>query len=94
MAAVGGDPWSVEVALEATLEGAREQVPPMGVVLEETAGAVIMRYSTSDLGCMARVLAGLSFPFAVRRPPELREVSRRRAVEIAALAGRIRRFLG
>ena len=63
-------------------------------MLEETAGAVIMRSSTSDLGCMACVLAGLSFPFAVRRPPELREVLRRRAVEIAALARRIEGFLG
>jgi hypothetical protein len=43
---------------------------------------------------MACVLAGLSFPFAVRRPPELREVLRRRAVEIAALARRIEGFLG
>ena len=32
--------------------------------------------STSDLGWMARVLAGLSFPFVVRTPPELREALR------------------
>jgi hypothetical protein len=47
-----------------------------------------MRCSTSDLGWMARVLAGLSFPFVVRRPSELRAALGRRAVEVAALAER------
>jgi hypothetical protein len=37
---------------------------------------------------MARVLAGLSFPFVVRRPPELREALRRLATEIEVLAER------
>ena len=60
----------------------------MGVTLEEAEGGVLMRSSTSDLGWMARVLAGLSFPFVVRRPAELREALGRRAAEIAALAGR------
>ena len=88
LAAMRGDRWSVEVVLEARLEEAREQLPPMGVALEEAEGAVILRSSTSDLGWMARVLAGLSFPFAVRRPPELREEIRRHAAKIAALAER------
>jgi predicted DNA-binding transcriptional regulator YafY len=87
LAAMPQDRWSVEVLLEAALEEAREQVPPMGVTLEEVEGGVLMRSSTSDLGWMARVLAGLSFPFVVRRPPELREALRRRAAEIADLAG-------
>jgi predicted DNA-binding transcriptional regulator YafY len=47
-----------------------------------------MRSSTSDLAWMARVLAGLSFPFVVRTPPELRESLRSLAAEIAALAER------
>jgi predicted DNA-binding transcriptional regulator YafY len=88
LAAMQGDRWAVEVLLEATLEEAREQVPPMGVTLEGAEGGVVMRSSTSDLGWMARVLAGLSFPFVVRRPPELREALIRRAAEIADLAGR------
>jgi predicted DNA-binding transcriptional regulator YafY len=91
LAAMPQDRWSVEVVLEATLEAAREQVPPMGVALEEVEGGVILRSSTSDLGWMVRVLAGLSFPFVVRRPPELREALRRRAAEIAALAERTER---
>ncbi len=62
LAAMQGDRWSVEVLLlEATLEEAREQVPPMGVALERAAGGVLMRSSTSDLGRMARV-GGLEFP--------------------------------
>jgi predicted DNA-binding transcriptional regulator YafY len=88
LAAMPQDRWSVEVLLEAKLEEAREQTPPMGVALEEVGGRVILRSSTSDLGWMARVLAGLSFAFVVRRPPELREALRRHAAEIAALAER------
>jgi len=76
------------VLLEAALEEVREQVPPMGVVLEEAEGSVLMRSSTSDLGWMACVLAGLRCPFEVRRPPELREELKRHAAEIARLAGR------
>ena len=83
------DRWSVEVLLETTPEEAREQVPPMGVTLERAEGGVVMRSSSSDLGWMARVLAGLSFPLLVRRPSELREALGRRAAEIAALAERI-----
>ena len=82
------DRWSVEVLLETTVGEARGQLPKMGVSLEETPEGVVMRSSTSDLGWMARVLAGLSFPFVVRRPSELRESLRRLAAEVAALADR------
>ncbi len=82
------DRWSVEVLLETTAGEARGQLPKMGVSLQETPQGVVMRSSTSDLGWMARVLAGLSFPFVVRTPPELRESLRRLAAEIEALAER------
>src|SRR5215210_6208101 len=88
LAAMPQDRWSVEVLLETALEEVREQVPPMGVVLEEVEGGVLMHSSTSDLGWMVRVLAGLRCPFVVRRPPELREELRRHAAGIARLAGR------
>ncbi len=88
LASMPQDRWSVEVLLEAALEEASEQVPPMGVALEEAEGGVLMRSSTSDLGWMARVLAGLRCPFVVRRPSELREELRRHAAEIARLAER------
>jgi predicted DNA-binding transcriptional regulator YafY len=74
--------------LETTPEEARGQLPKMGVSLEETPEGVVMRSSTSDLAWMSRVLAGLSFPFLVRNPPELREALRRLAAEVAALAER------
>jgi len=82
------DRWSVEVLLETTVGEARGQLPKLGVSLEETPEGVVMHSSTSDLGWMARVLAGLSFPFVIRRPPELRESLRRLAAEVAALADR------
>ena len=82
------DRWSVEVLLETTVGEASGQLPKMGVSLEETPEGVVMRSSTSDLGWMARVLAGLSFPFVVRRPSELRQSLRRLAAEVAALAER------
>jgi predicted DNA-binding transcriptional regulator YafY len=82
------DRWSVEVLLETTAQEARAQLPKMGVSVEETSQGVVMRSSTSDLGWMARVLAGVSFPFVVRTPPELREALRRLAAEITALAER------
>jgi predicted DNA-binding transcriptional regulator YafY len=82
------DSWSVDVLLETTIGEARGQLPKMGVSLEETPEGVIMRSSTSDLAWMSRVLAGLSFPFVVRRPSELREALQRLAAEIVALAGR------
>ena len=73
----------------ATLEEAREQVPTLGIVLEEMPNeSVILRSSTSDIDWMTSVLAGLRFPFAVRKPPELREALKRRAEKIAVLAER------
>ena len=63
-------------------------LPKMGVSLRETEQGLIMRSSTSDLAWMSRVLAGLSFPFVVREPPELREALRCLAAEIVALAER------
>jgi predicted DNA-binding transcriptional regulator YafY len=74
--------------LETTAGEARGQLPKMGVSLQETPQGVVMRSSTSDLGWMARVLAGLSFPFVVCKPPELRESLRSLAAEIVALAER------
>ena len=88
LAVMPQDRWSVEVLLEATLDEAREQMPAIGVFLEEAEGGVLMRSSTSDLGWMARVLSGISFPFLVKGPPELREALRRHAAEISRQAER------
>jgi predicted DNA-binding transcriptional regulator YafY len=85
------DSWSVEVLLETTLAEARGQLPKMGVSLEETPEGVVMRSSTSDLAWMSRVLAGLSFPYVVRRPSELRGALRHLAADIVDLAERTER---
>jgi len=82
------DSWSVEVLLETTIGEARRQLPKMGISLQETPEGVVMRSSTSDLAWMSRVLASLSFPYIVRRPPELRGALQRLAAEIVARAGR------
>ena len=82
------DRWSVEVLLETTAGEARAQLPKMGVSIEEAPQGVVMRSSTSDLGWMARVLAGVSFPFVVRTPLELRDSLQSLAAEIAALSER------
>jgi hypothetical protein len=47
-----------------------------------------MRSSTSDLAWMSRVLAGLSFPYVVHSPSELRGALQRLAAEISNLAER------
>ncbi len=80
--------WKIEVLLETGMEEAREQVPPMLAFLEEAEGGVLMRGTTDNLDGTTRLLAGLSFPFVVRKPPELREALGRRADEIARLARR------
>jgi hypothetical protein len=85
-----GDEWSVEVLLETDVEDASWQLPSVGFALEQTEGGTLLRCSTSDLGWMARVLAGLECPFVVRRPAELRYALQRRAEEISALAKRVR----
>lgn len=88
LADTGENRWSVEVLLETTLAEARGQLPKMGVSIEEVTAGVLMRSSTSDLAWMSRVLAGVSFPFVVRGPSELRGALRRLASELTTLAGR------
>ena len=65
--------------LETGIEDARDQVPPVVASLEETEGGVLMRGTADDLAWTARLLAGLSCPFAVRRPQELGDALGRHA---------------
>jgi len=78
------------VLLETDAEVASWQLPSVGFALEQTEGGTLLWCSTSDLGWMGRVLAGLESPFFVRRPAELRDALQRRAEEISALAKRVR----
>ncbi|MDG4530626.1 YafY family protein [Streptomyces sp. AV19] len=78
----------VEVVLEATLEDARDRVPPSIATLTATAGGVLLRTRAESLDGMARFLAGLDLPFTIRTPDELRGAVRDLAARLVARAGR------
>jgi predicted DNA-binding transcriptional regulator YafY len=76
--------WVVEVELATTLERARRRVPPAFATLEPLAEErMLLRCSVEDLDRAAHFVAGLSCPFIIRQPPELREALRRLAEHIA-----------
>jgi hypothetical protein len=77
--------------LEMAVEGARRQLPAMGLVLEQAEEGTLLRCRTWELGWVARLLAGLDCRFIVRRPAELRGAPEQRAGEISALAKRSER---
>jgi predicted DNA-binding transcriptional regulator YafY len=83
-----GDRWSVEVLLETRVEEVREQLPQVGLSLEQTEGGTLLRCSTWSLEWPARVLAALDCSFVVRRPAELRDALEKRAEKIVTLARR------
>jgi predicted DNA-binding transcriptional regulator YafY len=66
----------VEVVLQTTLAEARRRVPASVATLADNTGGdgggVLMTTGAERLDGMARMLAGLGFPFIVRRPAELR----------------------
>jgi predicted DNA-binding transcriptional regulator YafY len=64
--------WEVEVLIEATLAEVRRRIPPAVANLAEADGGVLMRARAERLDGMARMLAGLEWPFVIRRPDELR----------------------
>ena len=86
--ALSNGPWEFEVLLETGVEDAREQVPPVVASVEEAEGGVLVRGTSDDLDRTARLLAGLSCPFSVRKPPELGEALGRHAAELARVAER------
>ncbi|MCP9947587.1 helix-turn-helix transcriptional regulator [Actinomadura madurae] len=62
----------VEVLLETTIAEARRRIPAATATLAEDAGGVLLTTRAERLDGMARMLAGLGFPFVIRRPGELR----------------------
>ncbi|MFG3050069.1 helix-turn-helix transcriptional regulator [Kitasatospora sp. NPDC048239] len=78
-------PWrhEVEVVLTTTLAEARQRIPPTAGTLTGTDdGRVLLHARAQRLDGMAMMLAGLGWPFAIRRPDALRE-------EVRALAARL-----
>jgi predicted DNA-binding transcriptional regulator YafY len=80
--------WQVEVLLETDLAQATRRVPASVAELSEVAGGVLVRARAENLAGMAQLLAGLGWPFTVRRPDELRTELAAHAARLAAYASR------
>lgn len=85
---VGPHTWEVEVLLETDLDTARRRVPAALAEITETADGVLLRSLVRDLDEMARLLAGLGWPFTIVRPAELRAAVGAHAARLAELAAR------
>lgn len=82
--------WAVEVLLETTLDEAQQYVPPVIATLEQASDGVMLRCSVGQLEWIAHFLSGLSFPFIVYQPKELRDELQKLSARIAAIATRTR----
>lgn len=82
------DTWNVEVLLLISLEEARRKVPPGLATLEVASHAqgVTLSASIHDLTWMARFLIGLSCPFIIEQPAELKDALRELAYEMLQAA--------
>ncbi|SEG81703.1 Predicted DNA-binding transcriptional regulator YafY, contains an HTH and WYL domains [Thermomonospora echinospora] len=78
----------VEVLLETGLQEARRRIPSTTATLTPADGGVLLTTRAQRLDGMALMLAGLGWPFVVRRPPELREAVRHLADTLRAQAAR------
>ncbi|HEV2254742.1 MAG TPA: YafY family protein [Streptosporangiaceae bacterium] len=72
-----------EVVLATTLESAQRRIPPTAATLTETEGGVLLTGRAEQLAGLAAMLAGLGWPFTVRRPAAL-------VTEVRALSDRLR----
>jgi predicted DNA-binding transcriptional regulator YafY len=73
----------IEVVLATTLENAQRRIPPSVATLAETDGGVLLTGRAEHLPGLAAMLAGLGWPFTVRRPAAL-------VTEVRALSDRLR----
>jgi predicted DNA-binding transcriptional regulator YafY len=80
--------WEVCVLLEAELDAARREVPATVGTLTPVDGGVRLDCRAEDLTGMARLLAGLPWPYTVLRPDELRAALADHAARIAHYADR------
>jgi predicted DNA-binding transcriptional regulator YafY len=61
----------IEVVLATTLDAARRRIPPTVGTMTETDAGVLLTARANDLKGAALMLAGLGWPFTVRRPAAL-----------------------
>ena len=78
--------WEVEVLIEADVAQVRRRVPPSVAEVTESADGVLLRTRAQSLPGMAQMLAGLSWPFRVLRPDELRAALAEHAARLAGYA--------
>ena len=76
--------YSAEVLLKTSLERAQRELYPNFVTLEPVPEGVVMCCTTDNLRWLARLVAGLSFPWEVRGPPELEGALREHVASILA----------
>ena len=81
--------YECEVLLETDLAQAQRRIPPSVAELSETADGVLVRTRAQSLPGMAQLLAGLSWPFTILRPDELRNAVAEHAERLAAQAIRV-----
>jgi predicted DNA-binding transcriptional regulator YafY len=71
--------WQVKVWLQTTLSEAQRQTHLPKAFFQTENGGVFLHIDVEDLPWMARLLAGLDFPFTIHRPLELCDVLRQHA---------------
>jgi predicted DNA-binding transcriptional regulator YafY len=81
--------WQVEVWFQTTLAEAQRQTRLPKAFLQAGNGGVFLRVDVEDLPWMARLLAGLDFPFIIHHPFELRDVLRQHAHALRSNAERM-----
>jgi predicted DNA-binding transcriptional regulator YafY len=84
---------AVEVVLDTSMAEARRRIPPEVGTLSDAGdaagGGVLLRAQAERLDGMARLLAGLGWPFVIREPAVLRTAVRDLAGRLAAQADRV-----
>ena len=74
--------YAAEVLLKTSLKNAQRELYPNFVTLDDTPEGVILRCTTNSLKWLARLIAGFSFAWEVRGPPELEAALREHAAGI------------
>ena len=78
--------WSIEVTFQATLYAVQQKIPAYSGKLTATSNGILFQTHHNHLPAMARYLVGLDLPFAVHRPPELREALLQLAEQLVQIA--------
>ncbi len=79
--------YSAVVLLKTSLAVAQNELYPNFVTLDDTPKGVVLRCTTDNLRWLARLIAGFSFAWEVREPPELKGALREHAAGILEQLG-------